>query len=134
MKITINKTYINYKSKDGKPYKTPRVSIYGKDENGKDVKNATGFVSKDSAILSMVAGDVVDVELEQKGQYLNFTVLGGSTDDTEEELGKTITPPKKPVDLSLLEERIRKLEDQMFDVMGRLALEETKKKASNLPF
>jgi len=134
MKVIINKLYVNYKKKDGTPYKNARVSIYGKDENGKDVKNATGFVPKNSEIISKKTGDVVDVELEQDGQYLNFTVIGGSEDDTEDDLGEKSTHKKQDVTFEAIYDRLKKLEDAMFEVQGQLAIQDTKKKASDLPF
>lgn len=56
-------------SQAGKPF----VSVAIKTEDGRSI---SGFGNKDNQ--NWIVGDSVDVEIEQKGQYLNFTVPKGS--------------------------------------------------------
>lgn len=101
MKVTINKV-MRYtedkngnplKTKDGKPYTSLRMQVAEYPD-----KWMSGFDGKSTA--SWKEGDVVEVFVEQKGEYLNFKVPNATSAATEK--------------IGNLEERVAALEKVVF--------------------
>ena len=75
MKLTITKTHKAEANKDGQPYldrngrPQTRVSFQTKEQGNKWI---SGFSYAGGAPLSWKEGDTVEVDLEQKGDFLNF--------------------------------------------------------------
>ena len=76
MKITITKIIRSDKSKDGKPFITKdgrpytRIAIQTNEHGSKWLSGFEGFMTKNWA-----EGQEVEVDVEVKGDYLNFKVL-----------------------------------------------------------
>ena len=91
-KIKIAKIFFNATNKEGQPYLDKKsqpykvVVIY---EEGTE-RRMSGFAYEDSEVLGWQAGDEVEIEVTQKGQWLNFRI---------------------PKPESELEKRVKKLEE-----------------------
>ena len=99
MKIKISKLYKSNKDKQGNPLKTKdgrpytRIAIQTPAYGSKWI---SGFMG--SWNFDWQAGDEVDIDIEESGQYLNF---------------------KRPDPIKKLEERIVKLEEAVFPKLER---------------
>lgn len=94
MKLSINKIYRSYNDKNGKPLMTKdgrpyeRVAIQTKEHGSSWLSGFGGGYNRNWKV-----GDVVEVEVEQDGQYLNF---------------------KRPDPIKKLKERVLALEQVVF--------------------
>jgi hypothetical protein len=94
MKVQISKIYRSFKDKDGNPLKFKdgrefeKMSIQTKEYGSQWIGGIVGNWNTNFKI-----GDIVDVDIEQKGEYLNF---------------------KRPDPLKALEERVARIEAELW--------------------
>lgn len=106
-KITLTAVYINTTNKDGSPLMTNTGKPYSKmNLKAKEYgdRYISGFANQSNE--KWKAGDVVEVIIEQKGEYLNF---------------------KNPTPEQLLEIRVAKLEENIIALSTRIAVLEKPK-------
>jgi len=88
-KLTINRIYLSRTSGDGRPYfnEQVRVTLYFQGKDG----GYSCLFPEEHPIVKAKQGDVVEVELEEKGKYKNFKLgnAGSRTVEVTQGTGKT---------------------------------------------